>query len=370
MSWRPRKGSWSPRPEGALKRELLLLLLIAASAACAGGPRGSRAALTRFPIGIYQVDEPRHLARLKEDGFDAFLPYADDPATLSALAQEARRVGMRMIAVPDKLREAGVSTKGWPVDAWYLFDEPDVHRLSSAALQGLSDKTRAWDPERPQTFVIGQGAPARLYAGVADVMMMDWYPIPHRTAESVAEQIDLVVSVLPAGKPFWMVVQAYDWADQITDPEKLKKGLRFPTRAEIRFMSYVSVLHGARGLFYFALTKKKKTLFDYPELWQAVSGVTREMRRMQPIFERGRGIPLPFAIPTGGLEAGAWRHRGRDYVVLVNRRARRDWRVPAEILDGRWRARFASADDPKALLRRFGSAYYLRAQDVLVLESR
>lgn len=337
---------------------------------CAGAPIGRRAALSRFPIGIYGVNDPKHLEKLRKDGFDSFHTYSSDPVLLTALASEASRQGMRMVIYPDKLREGKLSvTKSWPVDAWYLIDEPDVVKMSSGALQSLSQKTRAWDQRRPQTFVIGQGAPAKIYGGVGDILMMDWYPVPHKPADSVADQIDLVMSALPAGKQFWMVVQAYDWADEMSVETTLKRGLRFPTQGEMRFMSYLSVLHGARGLFYFTFAKKGKTLFDYPELWRAVAGVAREIKEMQPIFEHGERIQLPFPIPTGGLEAAAWRHRGCEYLVLVNRTRDRQWKVPAEALEPRWQTIFAVPPDPRELLHKYLDAYYLRPYQVLVLKN-
>lgn len=329
---------------------------------------GPTAALTRFPIGIYGVDEPKYLERLKEDGFDSFHTYVKDPALFASLAKEANRQGMRMVVYPDKMQLSDLSaTRDWPIDAWYLLDEPDVVKLSSSALKAMSDKTRAWDPVRPQTFVIGQGAAAKVYGGIGDILMMDWYPVPHKPTDSVADQIDLVMPSIPKGKPFWMVVQAYDWADETKDPAK-RNGLRFPDHYEIRFMSYVSVLHGARGLFYFTLGKQGKTLFDYPELWQAVARGAREMKSMQPIFERGAPIPLPFQ-PDVHLEARAWRYHGRDYVIILNRRAKFSQKVPDMLLKREWRPLHEPYRDPRELLQAAHGAWYLRPYQVMVFES-
>lgn len=332
--------------------------------ACAGTSAGPRAALSRFPIGIYGVDDPQYLGRLRKDGFDSFHTYSSDPVRLAALASEANRQGMRMVIYPDILRKGNLSrTKDWPIDAWYLFDEPDVVAMSSATLESLSEKTRAWDPVRPRAFVIGQGAPAKIYGGIGDILMMDWYPVPHKACDSVADQIDLAMNSLPPGKPFWMVIQAYDWADEVTDPVKLKKGLRFPTQMEMRFMSYLSVLHGARGLFYFTLAKKGKTLFDYPELWQGVSAVAREIKLMQPILEHGERMLVPFPTRTEGLEAGAWQYHGHRYVILVNRREHGEQSLPVELLSGSWQVLFASPTDHRMLSQ-------LPAHGVTILESR
>jgi len=348
-------------------------LAILALSGCVGASRGPKSALTRFPIGIYQADDPKHLARLKQDGFDSILPYTNDPARLAALAKEANRQQMRIIAAPNKvIKEDSALTRDWPIDAWYLFDEPDVGRMSSTTLQGISDKTRAWDPLRPQAFVIGQGSPARVYGHIGDILMMDWYPVPHKPADSVADQIDLVIPALPKGKPFWMVIQAYDWADEVTDPERLKLGggLRFPNRSEIRFMSYLSIIHGARGLYYFCLRKKDKTLFDYPDLWGAVSSVSREIKAMQPVFEQGKPIPLPFESKTPGLEAMALRYRMRDYVIILNRRKDALIKMPDELHSRKWHPMFESGHQAKEVLTPARGAWYLQPYRVMVFESR
>jgi len=351
----------------------LILFGVLGSIACSGPQPTPNPALSRFPIGIYQADNPEHLVRLNEAGFDAILPYTNDPVLLGALADEATRLRMRIVAAPEKAILQDVSlTRDWPIDAWYLFDEPDVRKMSSTTLQGISDQIRAWDPIRPQTFVIGQGSPARVYGHIGDILMMDWYPVPHKATDSVADQIDIVMAAIPKGKPFWMVIQAYDWADEVTDPAKLKMGggLRFPNRSEIRFMSYLSVLHGARGLFYFCLRKKGKTLFEYPELWQGVSGVSREIKVMQPILERGKKIPLPFDITAKGLEAMALRYHMRDYVIIVNRRRDALVRFPEELLKPKWHPLFEVQSNAKKLLAAAKGAWYLQPYRVMVFESR
>ncbi|MBI4423379.1 MAG: hypothetical protein HY554_06615 [Elusimicrobia bacterium] len=347
-----------------------LAVVAALLTACSALHRGPETARSRFPIGIYGVTDPGQLERIKRDGFDCFHTYDVDPARLAALAAEARRQGMRMVIYPNQLRDGAlVATRGWPIDAWYLQDEPDVVKMSSATLRALSETTRAWDPERLQTFVIGQGAPASVYGEVGDILMLDWYPVPHRPMETVAEQIDLAMKALPPGKPLWMVVQAYDWADAVKDPVK-RRGLRFPNHSELRFMAYASVVHGARGIFFFTLAKQGRTLFDFPELWQAVARAAQELKGMQPIFERGRPIPLPFAPQPEGLEAKAWRYRGRDYVVLLNRSGALDRELPKALLGRDWKPLYEARRDPRDLLKPTGGSWSLRPYQVLVLESR
>lgn len=332
----------------------------------------TESALKRFPIGIYGVNEPQYIQELYPHGFDSLHTYSSDPKILASLAKEARRYGMWMVVAPEEAQKKTVfETRNWPIDAWYLQDEPDVYKTPPAVLENVSKKTRQWDPKRLQTFVIGQGAPAEKYGHIADILMLDWYPVPHLPLDSVAEQVDLARKFMPKDKPLWMVLQAMDWRDfPQVDPKKPRIG-RFPNHAEIRFMSYLAIAHGARGLFYFTFEKSGGlTLFDYPEQWQAVVRVVREIKALQPVLEKGKPIDLSFEFEEPGLEAKVWRYRGRDYVIVLNRKKDRDALFPKELLDFHWRPLFEVRRDPRDLLKKSGDSWYLPPYQVMVFESR
>lgn len=134
--------------------------------------------------------------------------------------------------------------------------------------------------------------------------------------------------------------------------------------AALRFVSYDAVLGGASGIRFFtpAAAKPGQTL--------KAEAVARELRLMAPIFARGRSIPLPFDPPTAGWTARAWTYRGRDYLILANRTKDRQWKVPTAALEPTWRPLFELRRDPRELLKKFQDAYYLKPNQVLVLESR
>ncbi|MEK7234380.1 MAG: hypothetical protein AAB268_11230 [Elusimicrobiota bacterium] len=208
------------------------------------------------------------------------------------------------------------------------------------------------------------------YPGVADAIMVDWYPVPHRPLESAGDHVRMTAEAA-GGRKVWAVLQAMDWRDfPQGDPKKKRIG-RFPDLAEIRFMSFDAVLNGAQGIWYFVYTiAPGRTLAQAPELMFAVDWVAREMLAMAPIFARGRAIPLPFEPPAKGLRARAWTYHGRDYLLLINRTRDRQWKVPEEALEPGWRPLFESRRDPRELLKKYQDAYYLKPYQVLVLESR
>jgi len=286
---------------------------------------------------------------------------------IRSLAVAARKEGMKLLAFPQGLVKAGVDSPGYPMVAWYLVDEPDVRNDDPRDIHAMNQRTKRWDPDVPTALVIGEGEPAAKYGDITDVMMLDWYPVPHLPLDSVAHHLDLVRENVPKGKPIWMVLQAFDWRDyRQRDPAKPRIG-RFPTREEIRFMSYLSVLHGAAGLFYFQLGKPGRgKLIDFPLEWARLRSVVRELAELRPVFEQGSALAAVFPNKEVGLEAGGWRYAGKDYVIALNRLKAQMVEVPGELLEPEWDAMFAGAGDVREALTQAEGRWYLAPHSVLI----
>ncbi|MFA6317488.1 MAG: hypothetical protein WC943_08720 [Elusimicrobiota bacterium] len=341
----------------------------ALAAACATVSTKSGPDLRGFPIGIYNVADPKHLAILKREGFDTFLPAPKDPGGYEALAREARKLGMRMVVQPQPFWDKPASaTKGWPILAWYLMDEPEVNKMTPDVLAGVAARVKEWDPSRRQTFVVGAGKWAKPYGETADVLMLDWYPVPHRLLSSVTDELKQAQAGLAKGKPVWMVLQAFDWAED-SAMDKRAIATRFPTYEEIRYMCWSSIMAGAKGIFFFRLpVPPTETLLDYPERWQAVARAARELSLFKPVLEGGKPSQLPFQPNPDGVDARAWTHSGRSYVVLANPRSGSFLKVPDEVLKSEWRPLFSLRRSQKELLKNLGHGWYLKPYGVLVLE--
>jgi hypothetical protein len=326
----------------------------------AGGCSGIRAKREAFPIGLFNVEDPSLLKRIHEAGFDHVFPVGT-PAQQDAVAHEARRLGMKVVASPNTALDAS-RVKPWPMAAWYLSDEPDVNKITPEKLRETVARVRTWDG-RPQTFTVGQGSEAQRYGEIADIFMLDWYPVPHLALDSVANQIDIAMRSLPKGKPLWFVVQAFDWRD---DHHRIG---RFPEHHEIRFMSWLAIMHGAKGLFFFRFPRPGgKTLLDFPEFWRSVELVARELKSFQPILEKGSPAPLPFTSDPDGVEARSWSFQGRRYVLVLNRREAVQLKLPDGLLKTEWKLHSAPGSDVKALLTAAHGAWYVKPYQVLVFE--
>lgn len=323
----------------------------------------------RFPIGLFGVNKPSDLAEIKDAGFDSIQSYLEDPAQLSALGQEARRVGLETLFFPGPLSRAGLSARSFPAAAWYLSDEPEVHRVEPAAIAAAARETRTWDPAGRTALVVGTGGAASRYRDSADVIMVDWYPVPHLPLASAGAHVRTAVEGV-APKPVWAVLQAMDWRWYAQrDPSRPRVG-RFPDSAEMRFMAYHAAAAGAEGIWFFAFTAPDgKTLPESPEYWQAVRRVSRELAYLRPVF--GRGAPRSAAsLPIGpALIAKAWRRGGRDYLVILNPSAEPQ-EFPKPLLDIYWRPLFEPRRYTPELLTRRGGHLLMLPKQVLVFESR
>lgn len=324
----------------------------------------------RFPIGLFSVRDSRHLQAIRDAGFDTVEVGSYEVEDHRLIARQASRLGMEIIGHPEKFLSAPLEvTDGWPIEAWYIDDEPVVNKHPVEWVERVSQQVRRWDAQRAQTFVVGQGSVARAYGHIGDAFMMDWYPVPHLPLDTVADQIDIAHQHLPRGKPLWMVVQAYDWRDE-PQRRKIRIG-RFPSYPEIRFMSYLSIVHNVNGLFYFTFRKPggRNLLDDFPEQWQALVRVTREIKELQPMLEQGDEIPFPVERLDNGLEGRAWNYRGKPFAVLVNR-STAPASFPGEFLDAAWRPMFEVHRDPKRLLTKQGESWSMPAHRVMVFERR
>ena len=158
-------------------------------------------------------------------------------------------------------------------------------------------------------FVVGDGRKGtRIIRGVADVIMVDWYPVPHLPligGRSCAHDHEA------AGRKVWAVLQAMDWRDfPQRSQENASDDFR---RGEIRFMSYDAVLNGAQESGTSPIRRRRGELCRRRRSDVAVDPGRRAAAR--PRFRARPGDPVPSSRPEG-LRARAWTYHGRDYLVI------------------------------------------------------
>ena len=296
-------------------RKLTLLLGL-----CVALPAAAR----EFPLCLYGVNNPADLKIIKEAGFSCIQSYKQDPQNMENLAKQATELGLKVVFYPNKIIGTPYEQKAqnWPVLAWYLVDEPDVHHWTRERVQAAHQAAKKAFAKQDTALVIGQGKTSVPFYDLPDVMMMDWYPVPHLQLTSFGDNVRYVKEALEENKmtdhPIWAVVQAFDWKNYKQHyPDEQRIG-RFPTREEMRFMSYDAIVNGATGLFYFIFTHKGTPLpVAQPEYWQRVQEVVLELQKFKPILEQGRVVKNPVRLPAG-LKMKTWNYEDNQYAVLLN----------------------------------------------------
>jgi hypothetical protein len=291
----------------------LLIPFVAVSLAGCHTPAPPVASAPFYPIGLYGVNDTNDFAAVRAAGFNVIT----GPAQAEFL-EAARANGLKVLARPDTEAgpqfdpaKAGRAIRHFDAHpalwAWYLVDEPDYNAISPEAVRRAQAGVKAFHPAKPTALVLAGGHSARDYAGLADITMIDRYPIPWLPLANFGQHVGLVRAALPPGRPLMAVLQAFDWStDRGSLPDVKDAPLRPPTYAELRCMTYEALARGADGLFYFAFDTGAWQLRRQPETWAALQRVVAEVNARLPLF---RATPvwwprrLQFADPEQGFNA-------------------------------------------------------------------
>ncbi|MBR2082275.1 MAG: hypothetical protein IJ876_04615 [Elusimicrobiaceae bacterium] len=300
-----------------------------------------------FPLCLYGVNDPKDLKLIKKSGFSCVQAYNQDPQHLEQLAREAAKRGLQVVFYPNKVlgSEYEAKAQSWPVLAWYLVDEPDVARWSRSQVQAAHARAKQAFPRHRTALVIGQGKTKIPYYDLPDVMMMDWYPVPHLALTSFGDNVRYVKEGMAKSNrqdyPMWGVVQSFDWKNyKQYRPDNDRIG-RFPTIREIRFMSYDGILNGTTGLFYYTFNHQGKPLpYAAPAYWARVKTVVKELSRFKHVLEQGTAVSNPVSVRKP-LRMQSWSYKGHTYSILLNA-SQEPQEVPAELLTRSYRLLYGS----------------------------
>ena len=320
-----------------MKKQLAVFLLLTAGVCSWARP---------FPLCMYGVNNAADLPTLKKAGFTCIQSYQKDPEKLSLLAAAAQKHGMQVVFYPDQIIGTTYqdAAQHWPVLAWYLVDEPDVWKWDRERVFQTHEQTRRAFPQHQTTLVIGQGKTRVAFYDLPDNLMVDWYPVPHLALTSFGDQVALAkqgqTDTHAAHKPLWGVVQIFDWKEfKQHRPDKDRIG-RFPTKEEIRFMSYDGIINGAEGLFYFTFNTKGHPLPSaQPQWWRRIKAVSKELSALRPALENGVLVANPIEV-SAPLALQTRLYKKHFYVFLLNRSAA-PVTVPQALLDKSYKMQFS-----------------------------
>jgi hypothetical protein len=123
-------------------------------------------------------------------------------------------------------------------------------------------------------LVITHNSVYRTFGPLCDVLAIDTYPIADGTIEDVGNNIALAYEQLDNKVPIWNCGQMFSWPNQ-----------RRPHPQEHRFMTYSSIINGAKGTLWYTYKGYGQNLpVDDPELWEAQKLLLSELNKLAPLF--------------------------------------------------------------------------------------
>ncbi|MFQ6097800.1 MAG: carbohydrate binding family 9 domain-containing protein [Armatimonadota bacterium] len=165
---------------------------------------------------------------------------------------------------------------------WYLLDEPEGWWEQSGGnkrerdLVRLREEAAAADPYRPCFINWYRWVPGRTGYGTldaTDIGSLDRYPIGRNNGMKAMADIVRIMQndCAPTGKPVNIWLQIYGYDDAV----------REPTPAEQRCQTYLSLIEGARSIYYFIY--KPMSI----EMWDSMRPLGDELSTLAPVFASG-----------------------------------------------------------------------------------
>jgi hypothetical protein len=301
---------------------------------------------TLFPIGLYHVSEPaltlvngrakelglpeltleEMLAGCRDHGFNTLVRGWGMPG--EEYMQRAQKLGlwvMPEVGAPDAVTlaaQVALANRFSNLLMWYGIDEPGGERLQQA-LEAHARFARA-DPHRPVSAACNNVGVFADGVRAYDLLLMDPYFIfPKRgtSLEAIGGWVDAGLRASGRRLPVWVVPQAFaidqTWAE--------------PTGAELRCQAYLSIVHGATGLIWYAWYttepwsqnprgRNQWFLPDSP-LWPCFTGLNAEITQLAPVILEGE-VRGPAACDSEAIHSQSWEADGAVTLIAVNPRDR------------------------------------------------
>ena len=193
--------------------------------------------------------------------------------------------------------------------AWWVFDEP---RSNIQWLKGLCDAVREVDPYHP-VFVNwcdrGHGWTREMGDVTGDVNLLDGYYInaydytPNEAFQMIGGHCtDMTIDAKTRGNVVGYINGLYGWADAI----------REPSPEENRFVTYVSLIRGARMLLYYNWGPPAN-----PALRESLTPLCREIEALTPIVTE-REVKEKVTCDNERIDYAAFQAKDGLYVIALN----------------------------------------------------
>lgn len=225
-----------------------------------------------FPVGIYAA-MPEDLTEIRAAGFNAVQSYDSTSENIRQMAVASARLGLKFLPnfrsyYPDLSRELG----GRPeLLGFYIEDEPEGRSVPPERLRFLKKSLKEDHPGVLTAVAMLRPQMVAAYRQAADVFMIDPYPVPNMPMTWLSDSLEEAARYVPKER-LWAVIQAFGGGKYVRDGWP-----RPPTYLEMRCLTYLALVHGANGLFYFSFPEVRKD----PAAWEGLKKIVGELRQLR-----------------------------------------------------------------------------------------
>ncbi|MGE5531863.1 MAG: carbohydrate binding domain-containing protein [Bacteroidota bacterium] len=271
-------------------------------------------------IGVYHVGVSEY-QMLADNGFNTVQggnpPAAED---FRKLLDEGLRTGI-MIDVPfysggkvaANLPDTLAKVQGFKdhpaVLNWKIIDEPDIRPDIIDEVADVYRKIRAIDPAHPVLLTIASPPSFPYWVNFCDMLQVDPYPLPRNPLTQVSDTVKAAKSVLRPWQNLTAVLQC-GW---IMDKDKPANQ---PTYDQALSMVYLSLINGAKGIFWYSMHDPGWDLSKTP-LWARMKELNIETARMGRLVTVGEPLPA-VTLDNKDMQAAAWQIEGVTQVLVTN----------------------------------------------------
>lgn len=272
-----------------------------------------------FPVGIYAA-KPEDLPDIRAAGFNAVQSYNSQPDIIRQMAGEAKRLSLKFLPnfssyQSDISRELGGSRE---LLGFYIEDEPEGRSVPPKKMQALKETLKRDHPGVLTAVAMLRPQMVEPYRDSADIFMLDPYPVPHMPMTWMSDTLEEAARYVPRER-LWAVIQAFGGEKWV------KQGWpRRPTYLEMRCLTYLALVHGAQGIFYFSYPEVKADSIS----WEALKKIVAELRQLRtwlvaPDAPQSLQLEItsPFKVDANGRPAvhfGQKKRGGENLLILVN----------------------------------------------------
>jgi uncharacterized membrane protein (UPF0127 family) len=238
-----------------------------------------------FPLIAYGADaEDFPLAR--ELGFHGVV-LGVNTKNVEGIVDGSRRNGLMVVADAKDNESIEMLSKAGNLLGWYVEDEPEGRSVPPEEIQKRVTKVRAAGSPHPAFMAMVRPEFVRVYKDAADIILMDQYPIPHLPIIWLSKSMDEAKRSAD-GKAIWAVIQIFGgpaWKGTGWD--------RVPSYEEMKALSYLAIVHGAKGLFFFTISDKNYAADGRQR--EDLKRLLQELRYLGPWYLGEKTGPIDFS---------------------------------------------------------------------------